>query len=254
LQLDGKQVWVLLVSINPGGPNGGSATQYFLGDFDGRNFTPMDDEQRWMDHGTDNYAGVTFSNTGARKVLIGWMSNWQYANDVPTEKWRGAFTLPRELSLRKVDGKVFLASNPIKEFDKVVSKKQPLKNNSGLFQLELSAPAAEDFSVVLTNKEKDEVVIGYEKASDKFYVDRTRSGNTSFEKGFAKRIEAPRISTENKIDLKLIADAASVELFADKGLTVMTCIFFPNSMMSDVSIKSVRGINARDVKLSAIKY
>ena len=95
LELEGKTHWVLLVSINPGGPNGGSATQYFTGDFDGKTFKPDAEKQKWMDYGTDNYAGVTFSNTGARKVLMGWMNNWNYANVVPTKAWRGATTLPR---------------------------------------------------------------------------------------------------------------------------------------------------------------
>src|SRR5690606_13302674 len=84
--------WVLLVSINPGGPNTGSATQYFVGDFDGKTFTSEHNDIRWMDYGPDNYAGVTFSNTGDRKLLIGWMSNWEYANDVPASTWRSGNT------------------------------------------------------------------------------------------------------------------------------------------------------------------
>src|SRR5690606_13045000 len=93
LDLDGKKIWVLLVSINPGAPNGGSGTQYFTGDFDGKTVVPHSTESKWIDYGTDNYAGVTWSNTGNRKVFIGWMSNWQYANVVPTVEWRGATTM-----------------------------------------------------------------------------------------------------------------------------------------------------------------
>src|SRR5690606_30793996 len=104
-EMDGEVIWALLVSINPGGPNGGSATQYFLGDFDGKTFTPVDKEIRWIDFGKDNYAGVTFSNTGDRKIFMGWMSNWEYANQVPTETWRSATTFPRELDLKNIDGK-----------------------------------------------------------------------------------------------------------------------------------------------------
>lgn len=250
LQLDGKQYWVLLVSINPGGPNGGSVTQYFVGDFDGNKFTAMDDETKWMDYGPDNYAGVTFSNTGKRKILMGWMSNWQYAGLVPTEKWRGAFTLPRELSLKKVNDKIFLASNPVKEFNKIIGKKAPLVNNGGLFQLELSASASADFSVTVSNKENDELVVGYDKTSNKYYIDRSKSGAVDFEKGFAKRLEAPRIAGGDAIKLKLVADAASLELFADDGLTVMTSIFFPKSLMSDINIK---GVSPGQVKISMVK-
>ena len=93
---NGKKVWALTVSINPGGPNKGSATQYFLGDFDGNRFTPLSTETKWIDYGTDDYAGVTWSNTGNRKIFLGWMSNWQYATIVPTNIWRSATTIPRE--------------------------------------------------------------------------------------------------------------------------------------------------------------
>lgn len=250
LQLEGKEYWVLLVSINPGGPNGGSVTQYFIGDFDGKNFTPMDDEQRWMDYGPDNYAGVTFSNLGDRKVLMGWMSNWQYAQVVPTEKWRGAFTLPRELSLKKAGGKIYLASSPAKEFDKILGKKAPLEKNPGLFQLEFSASAAKDFSVSLSNAKNEELIIGYDKAANKYYIDRTKSGKVDFEPGFAKRVEAARISDDKNIKLRLVADVASVELFADDGLTVMTAIFFPSSLLNNVNVK---GVDENNVKLTAIK-
>ncbi|MGB4846778.1 MAG: glycoside hydrolase family 32 protein, partial [Saprospiraceae bacterium] len=115
LDYNGKQVWVLLVSFNPGAPNGGSTTQYFLGDFDGKVFTPSDTTTRYMDYGPDHYAGVTFSNTSHRRILIGWMSNWQYAQVVPTDPWRSAMTIPRELDLKDVDGKLYLISNPVAE-------------------------------------------------------------------------------------------------------------------------------------------
>jgi fructan beta-fructosidase len=93
LKLNGKEYWVLLVSINPGGPNGGSATQYFVGHFDGKTFTPSSNQTKWIDYGPDNYAGVTWGNTGNRKIFLGWMGNWFYANDVPTLKWRNAMTI-----------------------------------------------------------------------------------------------------------------------------------------------------------------
>ena len=99
LEYKGKKVWVLLVSINPGGPNGGSATQYFTGKFDGHKFSPFQTGTRWIDYGPDDYAGVTRANTGNRRIFLGWMSNWQYATVVPTEKWRSANTVPRELTL-----------------------------------------------------------------------------------------------------------------------------------------------------------
>src|SRR5690606_7907850 len=111
--------WVLLVSINPGGPNTGSATQYFVGDFDGKTFTTTQNDIRWMDYGADNYAGVTFSNTGDRKLLIGWMSDWEYANDGPAATWRSGDTIVREVGLAKEGDKWLLPSTPAPELDKV---------------------------------------------------------------------------------------------------------------------------------------
>ncbi|CCH55075.1 Glycosyl hydrolase family 32 domain protein [Fibrisoma limi BUZ 3] len=257
LNYNGKKAWVLLVSINPGGPNGGSATQYFVGDFDGKTFRPYSTQTKWMDYGTDNYAGVTFSNTGDRVVLMGWMSNWQYANVVPTATWRSANTVPRELGLQEVNNELYLTSNPVKELNALSEKTKTLTNvavngqydltaktggKADLFKLTLSAPATSNFSIVLANEQGNELLIGYDKAANSYYIDRTKSGKTDFEKGFAKRHSAPRLSTASPISLTLLADVASVELFADNGLTVLTDIFFPETNMSKVFIKSASGI------------
>ncbi|GAB3325980.1 glycoside hydrolase family 32 protein [Larkinella ripae] len=243
----GREVWVLLVSINPGGPNGGSATQYFVGDFDGKTFTPDSADIRWLDDGPDNYAGVTFANTGERTILMGWMNNWQYANQVPTTLWRGAATVPRELGLTEKNRQLFLTSTPVSELDTLNGQRislqnlsiqarlpveVPLKNKTGLWKLELTAPADRDFAIVLSNQQENELVIGYEKAANRFYIDRSRAGKTGFEPGFGKRLTAPRLSPEASLSMTLLIDVASVELFADNGLTAMTAIFFPESVMT----------------------
>ncbi len=267
LNHNGKKVWVLLVSINPGGPNGGSGTQYFVGNFDGKTFSPFDKDIRWMDYGTDNYAGVTFFNTEPGRILIGWMSNWQYAQVVPTEKWRSAMTIPRTLTIKEVNKKLFLVSRPVKELDKLPGKSIALSNinvksdydltpklgaGKGLFELELSGIPANDFTIIMANDQGDELLIGYDKTSDQYYIDRTSSGNTGFEPGFAKRHVAPRISRDKNIRLKLIADAASVELFADDGLTVMTDIFFPKTVLSKISIRSGTGVLIKSLRYKKI--
>src|SRR4051794_25233689 len=115
LDYNGQKVWVLIININPGGPNGGSATQYFTGQFDGGKFTPYQTDTRWLDYGPDEYAGITWSNTGDRKIFLGWMSNWQYANVVPTGVWRSAMTVPRDLGLEKVGEKYLVTSQPVAE-------------------------------------------------------------------------------------------------------------------------------------------
>jgi fructan beta-fructosidase len=254
--------------MNPGGPNGGSATQYFVGHFDGKSFKPESIETRWIDYGTDNYAGVSFFNTGNRKIAMGWMNNWQYAGLVPTQGWRGAMTLPREISLKPVGNKLFLSSVPVTELKQLIvpaiSKENvtvnneldlssELKNAKGRFKLEISLATASDFSINLSNDKGEELIIGYEKSSNQYFIDRTKAGESAFEKGFAKRHTAPRISTSNTIDLSLYIDAASAEVFADKGLNVFTDTFFPNSLASNLKIKSVDNIKVSKLQLAEVK-
>jgi fructan beta-fructosidase len=265
---NGKQVWVLIVNINPGGPNLGSAGQYFLGDFDGKDFKAYSKETKWLDFGTDNYAAVTFSNTGNRTVLMGWMSNWQYANQVPTHPWRSANTIAREVGLQEVNNELYLTSVPVKELDilnkdgfkeKNLKVKGQLdltsktKNSTGLFRLDFETKNTADFSITLANKLGNEVIVGYDKAANQYYIDRTKSGKTDFEKGFAKKHIAPRISVDGNISISLIADAASVELFADQGLTVITDIFFPDAPMAQLFIKSMSGITIDNLSYTSLK-
>lgn len=250
LEYHGQQVWILLVSINPGGPNSGSATQYFTGRFDGHRFTPYQTDTRWLDYGPDNYAGVTWSNTGDRKIFIGWMSNWQYAQVVPTQTWRSAMTVPRDLGLEKIGEKYFVTSRPVPELDALAEKPVVISNirpgtfdltprigsYTGAARLHLSADSINNFSITLSNKQGQKVVIGYDKDSNQYYLDRRASGKTAFEKGFAARHTAPCLSSDANLDLTLVLDVASVELFADKGLTVMTQTFFPDRPYTNISI------------------
>jgi len=110
-----KTYWVLLVSSNPGGPNFGSATQYFIGQWDGHVFKPMDTVTRWIDYGPDDYAGVTYNNTGRRRIFLGWMSNWIYADRLPESSWRGQMTIPRNLFLEDGASGLYVASRPAPE-------------------------------------------------------------------------------------------------------------------------------------------
>lgn len=256
LHHNGKQHWVLLVSINPGGPNGGSATQYFIGDFDGSKFSTGDTATRWVDYGTDNYAGVTFSNTGDRKIFIGWMSNWQYAERVPTQAWRSAMTVARDMELREVGGSLYLNSKPVVELKRLNIGGRAIEGNgrkaiipAGLYGMEGSA-AADDFSIVLSNDVGEKLIIGFEKAGNRFYIDRTGSGDKSFDPEFAKKQFAPRISDNKEIKLTMFVDHSSVELFADDGLTVMTAIFFPSTPYTNVSIEKGTSFKGKVFKIS----
>jgi len=253
LQFGDTTYWVLLVSINPGGPNGGSGTQYFIGQFDGKKFYTGGSTIKWIDYGPDDYAGITWSNTGKRKVFIGWMSNWIYANQVPTATWRNAMTLPRELKLMHAGEELYLSSMPAKELNSlaatpVVINKMAVDTLTDLsgrlhrtaahYKLELHADSLKDFFITFSNAQGQQMVLGYEKTSNRWYIDRALSGATDFNKDFPKRSFAPRIAVTEGLDLTLVMDASSLEVFADKGLTVMTAVFFPDSPLTQLHIGS----------------
>ena len=257
LKLNGKTYWILIVNINPGGPNGGSATQYFIGQFDGNKFTPIDNNIRWVDYGPDEYAGITWSNTGNRKIFLGWMSNWEYAGNVPTDKWRSAMTVPRELSLKIVNGNILLASEPAKElYDDAAGKRIAHVSVKTVlpkqYVLKLKTNVTDSYAVTLSNKLGEKVVIGYDKKANQYYIDRTRSGKVNFEKDFTGRFTAPRFAAGKTSDLTLVIDAASVELFADGGSTVMTAIYFPNARLNKESFKSTQLIQQMLIPLRSI--
>lgn len=261
LHFNGQEIWILVINLNPGGPNGGSATQYFTGQFDGNKFIPYQTDTRWLDYGPDEYAGITWSNTGNRKIFLGWMSNWQYATVVPTEKWRSAMTIPRDLGIEKVGNKFLVTSSPVKELESLEGKpfaaaSLAISNYdltaktgkvSGPCRLSISSDQIEPFEITLSNAAGEKVEIGYDKITNNYFVDRSNSGNVSFEKGFAKKHFAPRLSNKSNMDLTLIIDNSSVELFADNGLTVMTEIFFPGSLLTDINIRSANDFKVRSL-------
>jgi fructan beta-fructosidase len=263
--------------MNPGGPNGGSATQYILGDFDGHEFKPHSTDIKWMDYGPDNYAGVTFSNVGDRNILIGWMSNWNYANVVPTEKWRSAMTVPRELSLIEqpsykngiVNAKLtdmLLASNPVKElnaaFTKIMSKenfiteknfslsteKNPVPN-----RIDLNAFMPHSFEIVLSNDFNEKLIIGYDSTKIQYYIDRSQAGIANFNEGFATVAVAPRLSGGIILNWSILIDKTSIELFADGGRSVMTALFFPKHPYTKCVLQSKNGIGLNSLNLFSAK-
>lgn len=267
LYYNGQKIWVLLVSLNPGGPNGGSATQYFTGEFDGKTFTPFATDIRWIDYGPDNYAGVTWANTGNRKIFMGWMSNWQYAEKVPTQKWRSAMTVPRDLSIEKAGDKYLLSSRPVSELNALETPSRVLKDIdgsnyditaktkalSGPARLTIKGDKIADFSVALSNASGQKVVAGYDKGKDQYYIDRSASGKVGFAKGFAAKHVAPRLTNKHELDLTLIIDDSSLELFADNGLTVLTQIFFPDEPFSKITFQSPEKLKLNRIEFSKMK-
>lgn len=248
----GEDKWVLLVSINPGGPQNGSATQYFIGDFTNGQFTPDDTMIRWLDYGPDNYAGVTWSNLPTaqnRTLFIGWMSNWLYANVVPTEAWRSAMTIPRELSLFEIDGTLLLKSSPAKELEKLRSTAYKISQNSSELPseaVELTATINSDsFSITFSNELDETLVIS--KENGLVSIDRRNAGQSDFQRDFAAIHSAP-MSWEAK-EIRIFLDAASIEVFVNDGELAMTSIVFPNSPWKRVQLTE----NLDSVKIFNLK-
>ncbi|MGZ3813662.1 MAG: glycoside hydrolase family 32 protein [Mucilaginibacter sp.] len=263
LELNGKTYWVAIANLNPGGPNGGSATQYFIGEFNGNKFTPIDNKVRWVDYGPDEYAGITWSNAGDRKIFLGWMSNWQYAGQVPTEKWRNAMTIPKELALMQVNGNILLTSNPVKELGSI--ERSPLRVNNKLlkgvgikdiptqFILKFNTGKILDYKITLSNDLGENLVIGYDNVKKQYFIDRTKSGKVDFNREFAKVAFAPRLTNEPSSNMELVVDASSIELFADNGLTVMTSVFFPNKPFTRLQIQDSKGLTIKNLRLVPLK-
>lgn len=261
--------WVMLVSINPGGPNGGSATQYFIGDFDGKTFTTKADKTQsiWIDYGPDDYAGVTYSNiANVRKIFLGWMSNWAYAEAVPTHPWRSANTIPRDITLVEVNGRLYVKSTPSKELQNIVTSSIELKNKEVQDSAVISTPQldpglsmvsatleAKDFAFVLSNAAGEEVKVGYEKQSNRFYIDRRKTGKTDFSKNFNSLAFAPRFATGNEIKVTMVTDVSSVEVFFDDGVSVLTGLYFTNEKLTTLAIKTSEPVNVTDIKAMQLK-
>ncbi len=260
-----EEKWVLLVSINPGGPNFGSATQYFVGDFDGQGFIPSSEETNWIDYGADNYAGVTWSDipeNDGRRLFIGWMSNWLYATKVPTERWRSAMTIPRELQLIKDNNEYKLISIPVIEQNKlrkgkismeaqVVSGEATVETGDiNLMQSELKLTfqlnedsqfgIAEEFGLELSNSIGQTLRIGYDQTKRKFYIDRSKAGRFEFSTLFAAKHYAP-YEAKSQLELRIFMDASSVEVFVDGGQLAMTDIVFPDAPYKQMKIYSLNG-------------
>lgn len=266
----GSSKWVLFVSINPGGPNGGSATQYFTGSFDGKTFSAEQDKGliRWVDYGPDNYAGVTWNNApDNRKIFFGWMSNWAYGQVVPTQLWRSANTLPRDLSLVKVNGMPYLKSTFSKEITALHSSNGSIPDQEIPDSIRIAAEVlpdasqamvaatleAKDFAWVLSNKLGQQVRIGFDASKNQFYIDRSQSGDLSFSESFGNIATAPRVVGEKTIRMTMVMDVSSVEVLFDNGVTVMTAIYFPDEPLTNLSITAESGVKIKDVELHKMR-
>ncbi len=227
--------WILVCNINPGGPFGGSATQYFTGSFDGHKFI-CDSEPavtKWMDWGKDHYATVTFSNApDGRHVALPWMSNWQYANQVPTKQYRSADGIPRDLDYFEYKDTGYVSVKPSPEVLEAFSRKaQKSLTPACRIDVQMHGKTV----IVLSNHKGERVVMTYNASNETFTMDRTKSGDTSFSNDFASVTKAP---TRGKIKtLQLFIDKSSIEAFDADGKMAMTNIVFPSEPYSTINVK-----------------
>lgn len=230
-----KEKWMLVCNINPGGPFGGSATQYFVGDFDGHKFTCETEPEvtKWMDYGKDHYATVTFDNApDGRHVALAWMSNWQYANQVPTMQYRSANSIPRDLGLFEYKGNTYCSVTPSEEITAARSKK-PSKSLSEACEMVVNLKG--DATITLSNSKGEKLVMTYKAKDETFSMDRTLSGKTDFSSDFAAVTTAPVYGKMNK--LRIFIDKSSIEVFDNDGKMAMTNLVFPTKPYDKVTIK-----------------
>ena len=264
LPLGKKEKWVLLVS-NGGNPGMGCAVQYFVGDFDGKTFKadpapyPM-----WIDYGRDVYAGVTWSNLPQekRRLFLAWMCNPAYAGNVPTEVWRSADTLPRDLKLiPHKDGYAVLSSSPAKEFFKyagreigkfsgkitdtqkiaLINQKYNLQSDPWMAELALKLPANGLCDLILSNAKGEQCVFTIDKAAGKIRMDRSKSGKIDMPGDYAKVNESPLYTEKDEILLSLWVDHSSVELFVENGIAPQTTVVFPENIFNTITIRTQNG-------------
>ena len=241
-----KEKWMLICNINPGGPFGGSATQYFVGDFDGHKFTcdSKPEVTKWMDYGKDHYATVSFDNApNGRRVAIAWMSNWQYANQVPTQQYRSGNSIPRDLGLFEYKGETYCSVVPSPEMTAARSKKAGKKLTASC---EMVVNLKGNATITLSNDKGEKVVMNYDAKAETFSMDRTKSGKMDFSKDFAAVTKAP---TYGKISqLRIFIDKSSIEALDADGKMAMTNLVFPSKPYNKVTVKGKGKYQVYDIK------
>lgn len=244
---DGESRWVLIVGVGNGGPAGGSGTQYFIGCFNGKKFISENhrDTILWTDHGSDYYAPQSWSNEpDGRRIMLGWMSNWQYAREVPSNGWRGMFSVPRELSLAVTADGIRLVHKPVPELEALRVKGQHWQNQTmqpgenllagltgDVFEIIVEFqdhPAVNSFGLHMRQSAEECTAIGYNSRSHEVFIDRTRSGQSAFKEGFAA-IHSAILEPQNGIvRLHIFVDRCSVEVFANDGMITLSDLIYPS--------------------------
>lgn len=255
-----EEKWVLMQNHDRKAPNGGSGTRYFVGDFDGKIFKNSQ-PSIWMDSGMDFYAGVTFGNVpNDKKIMISWMSNWFYAQKVPTEVWRCAMTLPRELSLKKNGNQYVLKQKMVENFDKISTSVFSAKNVNLPFEKKIDLSQAEikfdlnnaqnNLKIQFLNAKNE--VFEIEIKGNQLMTNRSKSGLIDFDKTFAEKPQTMDLRNQKIKNVQLILDQSSVEILLNDGEFSFTNIFFPTENYSTLKINSTQKYRIKDLKINKI--
>ena len=279
----GETKWVLIQSLNPGGANGGSGTQYFVGDFDGKTFTldkafaerVTKEKAVWLDYGKDNYAGVTWGNAplkNDRRAMIGWMSNWEYAEVVPTNGWRSSTTIPRELKLVKKGKDYMVITSPAEALKNYIEKTDSQKKVAVKGTTILSAKDKNDFTkadisftvqglkqdiytFTFTNDAGETLSFGINNKEQNLFVDRSKSSNVStFHKFTATPSKAVLGEVQKSGTFRILMDKTSIELFYNDGETVMTEIFFTSKPFNTFSASAASPFTISELNINQLKF
>ena len=237
MKIDGK--WVLICNINPGGTFGGSATQYFVGDFDGHKFTceSMPKVTKWLDYGKDHYATVSFYNAPeGRHVVLAWMSNWQYANQVPTKQFRSANSIPRDLGLFTDGEETYVSVKPSPEM--MAARGAKVKKPTETCEIVVNMKGS--MELTLSNDNGEQVVMSYDAQKQTFSMDRIGSGDATFSEAFPAVTVAPTHGAVKQ--LRIFVDRCSIEAFDGDGRMAMTNLVFPSAPFTNLKVKGGKAI------------
>lgn len=254
-ELRGKKTALEIVDRHTGGWGHINVDHILLADAPAR---PASEPALWLDHGPDFYAAVSWSDIpqrDGRRLALGWMSNWQYAQDVPTAPWRSAMSLPRELTLRRTEDGLRLAERPARETHKLRGehfrfgaatireandwlRRNDLRGDNLEIEVEFATKESSEFGLQVFKSTSEATVIRCEPARQRLVLDRTRSGKTDFHAKFSGVYEAPLSSRDGRMRLRIFVDTSSVEVFANDGEAALTALAFPSESSRDLELFS----------------
>ncbi len=251
IPLENSKGFKWMLCISSGNMQAGFVgTQYFIGDFDGFTFKPQkQNEVFYMDYGKDFYAPIPYFNLPKSQkspIMIAWANNWTYANQIPSGDFRGTYTIPRKLSIYEENDSFRLRQVPI-DLNGIEKKSLSInagqkindihfKSNSYILNLDINLENAKGFVLEILKTENESTIISYDKSSQKLSLDRSQSGLVSFNKDFASVETMPLETSNGKVHLQILVDKSLIEIFGNKGKSVLTDLVFPKQNKTSISL------------------